>query len=778
MRISTNILLGFLLIAALVGITGYITSERSQAVLQDTIGDDSTKLAVKTIDDIDRTIQHRTELIQLFVTRPLIKTGIIESNKEFEKLDDIQEYINTKDTEWTGTKKEEITPFMQELKTNDLAKHVQTVYDYLNTKYRYPVFSEIFITNKYGAVIAETGKTTDYRQDDEEWWQAAKVLGINVRDIEYDASTEIYSIPISIRINDNQGNFIGIINAVLNIQETLNLIIDMEKEIPKTTLAQFILTNQQGKIIYCSNQEARLFDDITTQIPEYRVHEMSYAQEKLYFVANDEAGNRKLFAHAHSKGYQDYTGHNWSLFIEYDAKTAFMPATKLRNTVMIISGAILLLAIISGIYVSNKIARPIIKLNNNITEITKGNLDIQPGKSTINEIQILTDSFKRILASLKLAVLKVGLKKEEIGLGEAIKAKEEAEAKFKVIFEKAKDAIMTLNRKQFLDGNPATLDIFGLKNIEELRKSHPSDLSPPKQPNGNDSFPEAMKHIETAFKKGTDHFYWIHKRKDGTPFDADVLLSKINEETLQATVRDISLEVSLKNELEKFKFIMENAAEEFYLVLPDGKLEYANKLAAKNLGYTQEELMKKSVKDFDPIWGSKFRMHFTDVKNKKIVSTDTTHITKNKKRIRKQMKSAYAKIGGKEYVAGFGSEITEEEHGGKQYLQFLEKTADAIIIADPETQKIAECNPAAERLTGYSKKELTKMHVQNLHPRDSLKTISETFKKMASGATIAIKTEIITKDKKKIPVEISGSPIKFKGYKMMQGLFLLIKKKE
>ena len=78
-------------------------------------------------------------------------------------------------------------------------------------------------------------------------------------------------------------------------------------------------------------------------------------------------------------------------------------------------------------FISNKIVRPIKKLEQDIEDITKGDLSIKLEKSNMHEIQSLTDSLDRILISLKLAVKKTGIKLEEIGLGEAVEAKKRAE---------------------------------------------------------------------------------------------------------------------------------------------------------------------------------------------------------------------------------------------------------------------------------------------------------------------------------------------------------------
>ena len=106
---------------------------------------------------------------------------------------------------------------MQELIDNGLSKRLKEKIDFYEKKYGYRIFGEVFITNKYGANVAQTGKTTDYRQDDEKWWQVAKDKGLYVEDVEYDESADVYSIDIGIRVEDLKGNFLGVIKVVLNI---------------------------------------------------------------------------------------------------------------------------------------------------------------------------------------------------------------------------------------------------------------------------------------------------------------------------------------------------------------------------------------------------------------------------------------------------------------------------------------------------------------------------------------------------------------------------------
>ena len=119
----------------------------------------------------------------------------------------------------------------------------------------------------------------------------------------------------------------------------------------------------------------------------------------------------------------------------------------------------------------------------------------------------------------------------------------ESEAKFRALFETSRDAIMMLGCDGFFDCNKATLDLFGCSSRDQFIAKHPSELSPSMQPDGRDSMNAAQERIEAAFREGGQFFEWVHKRVDGTPFPAEVLLSRMEfqgKPVLQAVVRDIT----------------------------------------------------------------------------------------------------------------------------------------------------------------------------------------------------------------------------------------------
>jgi len=119
----------------------------------------------------------------------------------------------------------------------------------------------------------------------------------------------------------------------------------------------------------------------------------------------------------------------------------------------------------------------------------------------------------------------------------------ESESKYRALFESSSDAIMLLDRNGFYDCNSATLKMFNCPSLEAFRGHHPSELSPPTQPDGRSSKEAADEKIASALQKGTNIFEWIHRRSDGEDFPAEVLLTPLTldgRDVLQATVRDIT----------------------------------------------------------------------------------------------------------------------------------------------------------------------------------------------------------------------------------------------
>jgi len=118
---------------------------------------------------------------------------------------------------------------------------------------------------------------------------------------------------------------------------------------------------------------------------------------------------------------------------------------------------------------------------------------------------------------------------------------QDSENKYRVLFEDSADATWLMDEKGFLDCNAAALRMFGYPASAGM--VHPADVSPPNQPDGTPSRTAAEQKIAAAFLNGQERFEWLHQRKNGNVFPAEVCLTALTlsgQPRLLATVRDIT----------------------------------------------------------------------------------------------------------------------------------------------------------------------------------------------------------------------------------------------
>ncbi len=130
----------------------------------------------------------------------------------------------------------------------------------------------------------------------------------------------------------------------------------------------------------------------------------------------------------------------------------------------------------------------------------------------------------------------------------------ESEQRYRLLFEFTSDTIMILKGRKIIDCNNSTLSMFGYDSKEDIIGLDPKDLSPPEQQGGEKTDLEVGKKINGAREKGLITFNWIHRKKDGTDFLADIQLQSIRiggESLFQARMRDITDLVEAKNELQE-----------------------------------------------------------------------------------------------------------------------------------------------------------------------------------------------------------------------------------
>lgn len=130
-----------------------------------------------------------------------------------------------------------------------------------------------------------------------------------------------------------------------------------------------------------------------------------------------------------------------------------------------------------------------------------------------------------------------------------------------------------------------------------------------------------------------------------------------------------------------------------------------------------------------------------------------------------------------------GQDITErkraeEELTGKEkkYRELFDSAPDAIFLADIETGKIIDSNPAASKMLQKSREEIIGIHHTKLHPadlsEDSKRKFETHLRANLEGKSIdPIEHIVLRSDGTKVPVEIMAKKIHLDGRQALQGVF-------
>lgn len=187
---------------------------------------------------------------------------------------------------------------------------------------------------------------------------------------------------------------------------------------------------------------------------------------------------------------------------------------------------------------------------------------------------------------------------------EALRA---SERRYRTLFDSADDAIFILENGKIVDCNEATLRLFGGSREDILGKS-PEDLSPPRQPGGEDTQKRAMETYRLVYNgENPERFEWVHCKLDSTPFFAEVGLNRLDlggGKHLQAIVRDITekkeAERALSESEFRFRTFYNSNPEGVVLLDFEGHILDVNKALVAMSGYAASEIVNRHFTEFVP----------------------------------------------------------------------------------------------------------------------------------------------------------------------------------
>jgi signal transduction histidine kinase/HAMP domain-containing protein len=373
-----------LLIAVLIGAVTLITSRNVEATLTDQIGGSLEREAIVVRDLVRGFFTLRIGKMQALAEVDVLKQTLEMKNASYEgSQGEILTEIERLDNQWRTAG--ESDPLIDQVTTRDVSINpsASQLAAFLDA---FPFYSEVFITDQYGATVAATGRLSDYYQADEGWWQASWNGGrgaVYISDPEFDESAGVTALLVAVPIvSDDTGRVIGILRSTLTVDELFSLI---EHQTIGQSGHAFLL-DESGLIIY----DPRVTDNggsagLTDGLKAVLLDSLTG-----FLVAPDQAGDETIFGHAQVLNteiaetasvleLQGAVGVNelgWAIVLRQQAQEAFAPVSQVAGNILATGLIGAVFAVGLGLLLARGISKPIVTLGTVADQIAAGQLDI------------------------------------------------------------------------------------------------------------------------------------------------------------------------------------------------------------------------------------------------------------------------------------------------------------------------------------------------------------------------------------------------------------------
>lgn len=327
-----------------------------------------------------------------YADRILWKEACRKSNLKYSGMDDtaIMKNMLENDRRWTNSPIDDI--FIKEYVSGGIPDSMRGMMRMRGT------ISEIILTNKFGGIIFASGKTSDFYQADEDWWQKTYNGGkgfLYFGDLEYDNSSAKWGATIAVPVTGHDGDVIGVCKVFIHIERLFDFI----NRFRIGLTGRAFLVNDSGAILV-SRDIVPLSTNIMSSADFVK---LKNAANGYVLTIPDVWGKKKSVVSICpiASSFLQNNGIQWSIIISQDSNEAF----GLLNTFLLMLSYIAVffipLTIPVGLLIGDRLARPIEALSKAARQIATGDLDQVINIKTGDEIEQFAETFKIMVKNLK-----------------------------------------------------------------------------------------------------------------------------------------------------------------------------------------------------------------------------------------------------------------------------------------------------------------------------------------------------------------------------------------
>ncbi len=348
-------------------------------------------------------------------------------------------------------------------------------------------------------------------------------------------------------------------------------------------------------------------------------------------------------------------------------------------------------------------------------------------------------------------------------------ARREAERKYRDIFENAGEGIFQSTPDgQYVVANPALARIYGFTSPEELIHSC-QDISRQLyvEPARREEFKRQLE--EEGAVRGFDHQVF---RKDRQKIWISVNARAVRDEQgkiryYEGTAQDITDRKRTEEELKLFRNLIDQSSDAIEVIDPATMAFLdCNATAHQTLGYTREEFLSLTAFDIDPLTDWSILAGLAEEMDKSgFVIFESAHRRKDGSTFPIEINAKNIRLE-KNYRLAVVRDITERKRAEEavreseeRYRELFENAKDVIYVQDL-AGVYTSVNRAAERLSGYDRSEIIGTRFDQFVAPEYLPLACEKItKKLGDKEQTSYEIEVIAKDGRRVPVELSSALI-------------------
>jgi len=389
---------------------------------------------------------NKLNLVKTMKNTGLVENSLFKSNVQYINLshEAVDKKISKLNTKWMKIV-DENNPFITQYTNNKLAKYLKKQKMLFRNLY-----GEIFITNKYGAMIATTGKLTTLKHNQKYWWKECYAHGhgkVFFDDRGFDDSMKGYALGIVVPIK-RDGEIIGIIKANINIQSLLKKTV---KTYNNSHIGKVKIVRSEGLIVYeekhpplstrVSNELVKKFKTLKKGKTQIQISGMSKLISYASIMFSPD--NKDIIFGGKNKSIDHLFGNNgeiWYVVVEKDKKVVLSSVISDTKKILGVGLGLIFFAILFIYSIIDKMGTPLHKLSIVAKRIGQGEKDIKIEPESNDEVGELAISIRDMLENLKKTT--ASRNELEIEIKKRIQTQKELKKQDEILIAQSKQAAM------------------------------------------------------------------------------------------------------------------------------------------------------------------------------------------------------------------------------------------------------------------------------------------------------------------------------------------------